>query len=170
VPVLLLTAEIGTLIAIHTYALRTANINKFFLRQVIFIVRMILQARYGVVVPTARLTAQINSMAFAGYFTTFATSFVTTLLIAYRIHAVATRGTSQRRFRHITAIVVESGAVYSLSLLFGAITTVVADEMTVTVLNTRVVASGYYQTVLVNLIAVCALSFYNLPMMIRLPY
>ncbi|KAF8188743.1 hypothetical protein BJ912DRAFT_1042521 [Pholiota molesta] len=130
VPVLLLTAEI-----------------------VIFIVRTILQARYGVVVPTARLTAQINSMAFAGYFTTFATSFVTTLLIAYRIHAVATRGTSQRRFRHITAIVVESGAVYSLSLLFGAITTVVAEEMTVTVLNTRVVASGYYQTVLVNLIA-----------------
>ncbi|KAF8160308.1 hypothetical protein BJ912DRAFT_1069457 [Pholiota molesta] len=128
VPVLLLTAEI-----------------------VIFIVRTILQAIYGAVGPTARLTAQINNLSFAGYFTTFATSFVTTLLIAYRIHAVATRGTAQNRFRHTTAIVVESGAAYSLALLVGAIIPVVAGETTV--LNTRVMALGFYAVVLVNLIA-----------------
>ncbi|KAF8160316.1 hypothetical protein BJ912DRAFT_1101230 [Pholiota molesta] len=127
-PVLLLTAEIVT-----------------------FLVQTILQAIYGLVVPTAHLKAQINSLGFAGYFTTFATSFVTTLLIAYRIRAVATGGTSQRRFRHITVIVVESGAVYSLAILFGAISTVVLAETTI--LNARVISLGFYSLVLVNLIA-----------------
>jgi hypothetical protein len=123
-----------------------------------------LQAIYGAVGPTPRLTAQINSLSFAGYFTTFATSFATTLLIAYRIHAVAARGTAQNRFRHITAIVVESGAVYSLALLGGAIVPVVAGETTV--LNARVMALGFYAVVLVNLIAVRALFSYTAP---RLP-
>jgi hypothetical protein len=138
--------------------------NFFSLSQVIFIVRTILQAIYGAVGPTPRLTAQINNLSFAGYFTTFATSFATTLLIAYRIHAVAARGTAQNRFRHITAIVVESGAAYSLALLVGAIIPVVAGETTV--LNARVMALGFYAVVLVNLIAVRALFSYAAP---RLP-
>lgn len=55
---------------------------------------------------------------------TFATTFVTTILIAYRIHSVSKQDVlqgSRTRFNHILEILVQSAAVYSLVALAYAI-------------------------------------------------
>jgi hypothetical protein len=96
----------------------------------------------------------------AAYFTTSATSFVTTVLIAYRIYSTAKHeGVSGRRFKHIIDIIVQSGAVYSLSLLQLAIAFVLPGSMNI--LNTRSYAFNIYGSTLVNITAVCVAFTYN---------
>ncbi|KDR69171.1 hypothetical protein GALMADRAFT_145576 [Galerina marginata CBS 339.88] len=68
-----------------------------------------------------------NSLLFAGYFVSFATSLMATLLIAYRVYSVSKQGTgSAQRFRRIIEIMVQTAAVYSLALLGIAPTLMVA--------------------------------------------
>ncbi|KAF8188717.1 hypothetical protein BJ912DRAFT_968312 [Pholiota molesta] len=71
-----------------------------------------------IAIPLASIPDTSTKVVAAAFFTTSATSFVTTVLIAYRIYSTAKHeGVSGRRFKHIIDIIVQSGAVYSLSLL-----------------------------------------------------
>jgi hypothetical protein len=64
----------------------------------------------------------------AAYFTSAATSLAATTLIAYRIYSVPKQeNCSSRRFKQILDIIVQSGVVYSLSLLTMAISTVIVN-------------------------------------------
>lgn len=65
------------------------------------------------------------------FFVSFATSLTTTVLIAYRIYSSARNisdisfSTSKARFTHITEIIVQSAAIYSVILLVAAISGVI---------------------------------------------
>jgi hypothetical protein len=95
---------------------------------------------------------RINDLIFAAFLTTFITSLVTTVLIAYRIYAAAKQGLSKRRFRHVVNIVVQSGALYCLAILVSTVAPVLPGQMDLR--NTWNVALNYYTTALVSLIAV----------------
>jgi hypothetical protein len=115
-------------------------------------VLIVLRALHGGVTSNVALTARINDLASAAYFTSFGTSLVATVLIAYRIYHALERGASRKRFQHVINILIESGAVYSLSLLVIGVTSVFPGASNP--LNTRSVAFEDYATVLVPIITV----------------
>ncbi|KDR71336.1 hypothetical protein GALMADRAFT_144025 [Galerina marginata CBS 339.88] len=73
------------------------------------------------VVDVAQTNAELKAavtIQSALFFTSLASSLLSTLLIAFRIHSFSKQnGRSKRRFSHIIEIVVQSAAVYSLALL-----------------------------------------------------
>ncbi|KAF9472183.1 hypothetical protein BDN70DRAFT_971933 [Pholiota conissans] len=77
------------------------------------------------VLPLSALTEQnrLNKVLAAGLLMSGCSTTITTALIAYRIRSFLTyQGISAKRFRHTIDVVVQSGAVYSLSvLLFGVV-------------------------------------------------
>lgn len=94
--------------------------------QVLFLVQTSLHAKFNNLNVSPALAARINDMLAAAFFISFATTLVTTVLIAYRIHSVSqNQGASSRRFKHIIDIVVQSGAVYALSQFVAAVAGVV---------------------------------------------
>ncbi|KDR81224.1 hypothetical protein GALMADRAFT_136254 [Galerina marginata CBS 339.88] len=73
----------------------------------------------------------INNLDGAGYFVSAATSLLTTLLIAYRIHFIFRHdGASRGRFKHLIEILIQSSAVYSLTLLMNAISVILPIDET----------------------------------------
>lgn len=106
-------------------------------------VQPVLRAKYNNSAPSAALSVMFNDLVSAAYFTTFATSLMTTALIAYRIYAVSSQtGLSRRRFKHIVDIVVQSGAVYSLTALATAISGVLPGGSDIR--NTRTISVQNY--------------------------
>ncbi|KAF9486095.1 hypothetical protein BDN70DRAFT_926810 [Pholiota conissans] len=77
------------------------------------------------VIPPSALTEQtrLNKVAAAGLVMSSCSTIITTALIAYRIRSFLThQGISAKRFRHTIDVVVQSGAVYSFSvLLYGVV-------------------------------------------------
>ncbi|KAF9471340.1 hypothetical protein BDN70DRAFT_939017 [Pholiota conissans] len=73
----------------------------------------------GVILPSAFTEeTRLNKVAAAGLLMSGCSNIITTALIAYRIRSFLThQGISAKRFRHTIDIVVQSGAVYSFSLL-----------------------------------------------------
>ncbi|KAF9471343.1 hypothetical protein BDN70DRAFT_939019 [Pholiota conissans] len=72
------------------------------------------------VIPLSALTEEtrLNKVLAAGLLMSACSTIITTALIAYRIRSFLThQGISAKRFRHTIDIVVQSGAVYSFSLL-----------------------------------------------------
>jgi len=69
----------------------------------------------------------VNDLIAAGYFSSFACTISSTLLIMYRIYNYLSRQDpySKKRFLHIVDVLVQSAAVYSLALLTSAIAGVV---------------------------------------------
>ncbi|KAF9562351.1 hypothetical protein CPC08DRAFT_706726 [Agrocybe pediades] len=64
----------------------------------------------------------MNGLSSAFFFTSALTSLIATYLIAYRIYVTSQfTGTSKRRFKNVIDIVVQSSAVYTLSILAMAI-------------------------------------------------
>lgn len=71
----------------------------------------------------------MNSLLSAGFFVSFATSILSTSLIAYRIYVIyVENGKSVRRFKYILDIIVQSAAINSIPLLLTAITLVLPDS------------------------------------------
>ena len=69
----------------------------------------------------------LNGLLASGYFSSFACTISTTLLIVYRIYNSLSNGAnhSKKRFIHIVDVLVQSAAVYSLTLMVAAIAEVV---------------------------------------------
>ncbi|KAF9473657.1 hypothetical protein BDN70DRAFT_937278 [Pholiota conissans] len=89
------------------------------------------------IVPEA-LANTINAALSAAFFMSFATTLVTTVLIAFRIYTVTKRdGLSSRRFKHVMDIVIQPGAVYALSQFTAAMAGEVPGSAT---LNPRNIA------------------------------
>ncbi|KAF8186755.1 hypothetical protein BJ912DRAFT_970635 [Pholiota molesta] len=103
------------------------------------------QAKYrGVILPPA-LVATMDDLLAAALFMSFATTLVSTLLIAYRIYSVSKQQLpSSRRFNHIIDIVIQSGAIYAFSQLAFAIGSI----LTSTGFNTRKIAFLDYTSAL----------------------
>ena len=77
--------------------------------------------------PTGNLGLHVANLLAAQSFITFATTLSATLLIAYRIYSTSKEnmfGTTKRRVRKITEILVESAAIYSLAAVAQALTIV----------------------------------------------
>ncbi|KAF8173662.1 hypothetical protein BJ912DRAFT_991827 [Pholiota molesta] len=92
----------------------------FFLTEISF------NAKYANTNISLALDTKINALLATAYFTSFATTLVTTVLIAYRIHSVSkAQGASSRRFKHIMDIIVQSGVIYALSQFTSALAGVV---------------------------------------------
>ena len=77
--------------------------------------------------PSLRQGMIMNDLLASGYFSSFACTISSTLLIVYRIYnSVSNRDNhSKKRFMHIVDVVVQSAAAYSLILLVTAIANVV---------------------------------------------
>ncbi|KAF8173089.1 hypothetical protein BJ912DRAFT_1079466 [Pholiota molesta] len=106
----------------------------------LFFVEIIFDGKDGELVSEA-LSITLNALLSAAFFITFATTLVTTILIAYRIYSVSKQeGVSARRFKHIIDIVIQSGAVNSLTLLANAIIVVLPAS----ILNTKDSAANTY--------------------------
>ena len=66
----------------------------------------------------------LNVLLISGYFSTFASTISSTLLIVYRIHnSISNQNHTQykKRFKHVVDVLVQSAAVYSLALLVSTI-------------------------------------------------
>ncbi|KAF8155095.1 hypothetical protein BJ912DRAFT_1152140 [Pholiota molesta] len=85
----------------------------------LFLVQPVLRAVYNNLSVSPTLARTFNDLVAMAYFSTFATSLVTTALIAYKI--LTHSRFSRKRYGHILDIVVQSGAVYSLTALATAI-------------------------------------------------
>ena len=74
----------------------------------------------------------LNFLYISGYFSSFACTVSSTLLIVYRIHnSLSNRDNhSKKRFIHIVDVLVQSAAAYSLTLMLAAIAQVVGTEVT----------------------------------------
>lgn len=95
--------------------------NLFF-SQGLFLVQPVAHIIYENASVSPALSATFNNLLAAAYFTTFTTSLIATTLIAYRLYVFSNETDwSRRRFKHIADIVVQSGAVYSLTALATAI-------------------------------------------------
>ena len=77
--------------------------------------------------PSLRQGMILNNLIVSGYFSSFACTITSTLLIVYQIYnSLSKQEThSKRRFLHTVDVLVQSAAVYSLSLLASAIAGVV---------------------------------------------
>lgn len=74
--------------------------------------------------PTPRQARLLDILISSALFVTFATTMITTLLIAYRIHSIAKENVpklSRRRLNHVLEMLVQSSAAYSLAALAYAI-------------------------------------------------
>jgi uncharacterized membrane protein len=69
----------------------------------------------------------LNELIVSGYFSTFASTISSTLLIVYRIYNHISKQDNhyKKRFLHIVDVLVQSAAVYSLALLVSAIAALV---------------------------------------------
>ncbi|KAF8162114.1 hypothetical protein BJ912DRAFT_1006660, partial [Pholiota molesta] len=106
----------------------------------LFFVEIIFDGIDGEFVSEA-LSITLNALLSAAFFITFATTLITTILIAYRIYSVSKQeGVSARRFKHIIDIVIQSGAMNSLTLLVNAIIVVLPGS----ILNTINSAANTY--------------------------
>ncbi|KAF8186757.1 hypothetical protein BJ912DRAFT_451579 [Pholiota molesta] len=113
----------------------------------LFFVDIIFQAKYiGMLVPSGSVATENNDLLAAVLFISFGTTLVTTVLIAYRIYSVSKQQLpSSRRFNHIIDLVVQSGAIYSLSQLAYAITSILTESNAI---NTRIIAFADYASAL----------------------
>jgi hypothetical protein len=103
----------------------------------------VLRAVYNNSTLSQTLANTFNGLVAAAYFTTFATSVITTTLIAYRIYACTSQtGLSRERYRHILDIVIQSGAVYSLTALATAISGVLPGGSNI--MDTRSISAQNY--------------------------
>ncbi|KAF9479471.1 hypothetical protein BDN70DRAFT_690202 [Pholiota conissans] len=92
----------------------------------LLLAQIILHTKYGSTTVSFALAALFNRLLAAAYFITASTTIVTTTLIAYRIYSVTKQeGVSADRFKQVTDIVIQSGAVNSLTLLSLAIIIIV---------------------------------------------
>ncbi|KAF9474454.1 hypothetical protein BDN70DRAFT_924594 [Pholiota conissans] len=86
---------------------------------------MLAQAIGAGVIPSNAFTEEtrLNTLVAVGLLMSGCSTIITTALIAYRIRSfLMHQGISAKRFRHIIDVVVQSGAIYSLSvLLYGII-------------------------------------------------
>jgi hypothetical protein len=86
----------------------------------------------------------MNDLLAAALFMSFATTLVTTVLIAYRIYSVSKQKVpSSRRFNNIIDIVVQSGTIYAFSQLVSAIGFVLPGSNG---FDTRIIAFQIYTT------------------------
>ncbi|KAF9476769.1 hypothetical protein BDN70DRAFT_934790 [Pholiota conissans] len=102
---------------------------------------LLIQTVSVVVVPQSDQAAAaiMDHVATAGYIITAFTTLVCTILISYRIHSFSKlQAFSTRRFKHIADIVIQSGAVYSLSLIVCGIAIMVSDLSEDVVLQSNV--------------------------------
>lgn len=114
-----------------------------FLSQALYLAQIAFNAKLNDFIISAALEDTINHLLAAAFFMSFATTLVTTALIAYRIYSVSKQpGVSSRRLKHIIDIVVQSGAIYALSQLTIAIAGVVSKPNTLP--STRIVAFQAY--------------------------
>ncbi len=69
----------------------------------------------------------LNELIASGYFSSFASTISSTLLIVYRIYNSLSNqdNHSKKRYLHIVDVLVQSAAVYSLALMVAAIAAVV---------------------------------------------
>jgi hypothetical protein len=106
--------------------------------------------------PSVATAKAFNDLLSVAFFISFATTLTTTTLIAYRIHSASKNGGfPRRRFKHAIDIVVQSGAVYALTLLATAISGIGAGD---DVRNTRTTAlDDYTQAVNYPLTVSCLL-------------
>ncbi|KAF9471984.1 hypothetical protein BDN70DRAFT_925900 [Pholiota conissans] len=82
------------------------------------------------------MVGKFNSVAATGFVIAACTTLVTTTLIAYRINSfLKLQEMSRRRFAHIVDIVVQSGLVYSMSIVLYA-ATVIMNAVTAGHVNT----------------------------------
>jgi hypothetical protein len=117
-------------------------------------------AKYANTNISLALDTKINALLATAYFTSFATTLVTTILIAYRIYSVSkAQGASSRRFKHVMDIVVQSGVIYALSQFTSALAGVVPGSNFLS--NTRDRAFQDYTPLLNLAIAVRAFYVYN---------
>ncbi|KAF8188730.1 hypothetical protein BJ912DRAFT_1042509 [Pholiota molesta] len=94
----------------------------------LFLLQIILHVIYSSGIVSMAAAAKFADLLAAAYFTSAATSLTATTLIAYRIYSVPKQeNSSSRRFKQILDIIVQSGVVYSLSLLTMAISTVIVN-------------------------------------------
>ncbi|KAF8186718.1 hypothetical protein BJ912DRAFT_970539, partial [Pholiota molesta] len=92
----------------------------------LFLTEISFNGKYANTNISLSLDTKINALLATAYFTSFATTLVTTVLIAYRIYSISrAQGASSRRFRHIMDIVVQSGVIYALSQFTSALAGVV---------------------------------------------
>ncbi|KAF9474947.1 hypothetical protein BDN70DRAFT_924305 [Pholiota conissans] len=100
---------------------------------------MFVQTIGSAIVPLTSESLQtiFNKVAVAGIVLSACTTIITTILIAYRIQSFLStqEGVSSKRFRHIIDIVVQSGAVSSLSLLIFGISNIFNTEDTLLNVN-----------------------------------
>lgn len=121
-----------------------------------FLVEISFDARYSNLNVSAALAIKIDDVLAAAFFMSFATTLVTTILIAYRIYSVSKRqGLSSRLFKQIIDIVVQSGVIYAFSQLAAALSNILPGSG---VLNTRNTAFSEYILLLNLSIAVRAFS------------
>jgi len=101
---------------------------------------------------TAKEALTFNALESALYFVSFATTITTTLLISYKIYSVSQdTPLSRGRFKHVTEMVAQSGAVYSCAIFIAAIAAVVPDNGST---MSRVFALNSYATAFLAPIAV----------------
>ncbi|PPQ85710.1 hypothetical protein CVT25_002478 [Psilocybe cyanescens] len=97
----------------------------------------------GSLILTQRAAMIMNNLLAAGFFVSFGTSLMATLLIAYRIWTVyQADGKSLRRFKNILDIIIQSAAINSIALLLTAITLVIPDSGNI--FNAPLFALGNY--------------------------
>ena len=83
----------------------------------------------------------LNDLLASGYFSSFACTISSTLLIVHRIYSSLSNqdGHSKKRFIHIVDVLVQSAAAYSLALMVAAIVYVVfatsGDNVTVSMFS-----------------------------------
>ncbi|KAF8170551.1 hypothetical protein BJ912DRAFT_1083699 [Pholiota molesta] len=112
----------------------------------LFLAQPVLRAAYNNSAVSPTLAATFNDLVVTAYFTTFATSLITTALIAYKIYSSSSQTRFSRKlYRHIIDIVVQSGAVYSLTALATAISGVLPGS---NIIHTRsICAQNYIQAI-----------------------
>ncbi|KAF9479476.1 hypothetical protein BDN70DRAFT_983712 [Pholiota conissans] len=100
------------------------------------------------------LAVEFSQLLTAALTVTFGTTFITTILIAYRIYSVSKHeGVSARRFKHIIDIIVQTGAVNSLTLWALALSPLV-DGGTPVLTNTRLFAVQHYTENVLPILAI----------------
>ncbi|KAF9475174.1 hypothetical protein BDN70DRAFT_957832 [Pholiota conissans] len=93
---------------------------------------MLTQAIGTAIAPTAApLQIKLAKVIAAGIFVSGCNTAIATVQIAYRIHLfLKHQGMSSRKFRHVTNLVLQSGIVYSLSLLIYSVLTILMTQST----------------------------------------
>jgi hypothetical protein len=116
----------------------TIRATHLFSSKALFLTEISFNAKYANTNISLALDTKINALLATAYFTSFATTLVTTVLIAYRIHSISKeQGASSRRFRRIMDIVVQSGVIYALSQFTSALAGVVPGSGSNFLSNTR---------------------------------